>query len=209
LTSPRRFGPENSATRSRLLDTTERLMLEEGYAAVSTRRVAKEVGLTPALVHYYFKTTDDLLVALYRRSTERNLEQLDAALNSERPLQALWDLSSDAVRTGLTMEFRALANHRKVIGVEIARYAEQARGLQAAAISRVLERAPIDQKLFTPAGVTVLIAGLARAMVMEEGVGITAGHEDARAIVEWLLGRLEPEGSPPNRATERPATPPS
>ena len=168
-------------------------MLQEGYAAVSTRRVAKEVGLTPALVHYYFKTTDDLLVALYRRSTERNLEQLTAALNSDKPLQALWDLSSNAVRTGLTMEFRALANHRKAIGVEIAKYAEYARGLQAHAISRVLDRAQVDQTLFTPAGVTVLIAGIARALVMEEGVGITAGHEDARAIIEWLLQRLEPE----------------
>ena len=193
MKSPRRFGPENSATRSLLLDTTERLMLQEGYAAVSTRRVAKEVGLTPALVHYYFKTTDDLLVALYRRSTERNLEQLTAALNSDKPLQALWDLSSNAVRTGLTMEFRALANHRKAIGVEIAKYAEYARGLQAHAISRVLDRAQVDQTLFTPAGVTVLIAGIARALVMEEGVGITAGHDDARAIIEWLLQRLEPE----------------
>lgn len=167
-------------------------MLEEGYAAVTTRRVAREVGLTPALVHYYFKTTDDLLVALYKRSTERNHEQLTIALGSETPLQALWDLSSDAMRTNLSMEFRALANHRKVIGAEIAAYAEFARQLQSDAIARVLDRAQIDHELFTPAGVTVLLAGLARAMVMEEGVGITAGHADARAIIQWLLQRLEP-----------------
>lgn len=192
MKTPRRFGPENSATRTLLLDATERLMLEEGYAAVTTRRVAKEVGLTPALVHYYFKTTDDLLVALYRRSTEHNLAQLTAALSSEKPLQALWELSSDAVRTNLTMEFRALANHRKVIGLEIARYAEHARELQAEAMQRVLDRSPVDRTLFTPAGVTVLLAATARALTMEEGVGITSGHEDARAIVEWLLQQLEP-----------------
>jgi AcrR family transcriptional regulator len=192
LKAPRRFGPENSATRTLLLDATERLMLDEGYAAVTTRRVAKEVGLTPALVHYYFKTTDDLLVALYKRSTERNLEQLTAALGSETPLQALWDLSSNAMRTSLSMEFRALANHRKAIGVEITRYAEYARGLQADAIARVLDRAQLDKNLFTPAGVTVLLAGLARSLVLEEGVGITAGHEEARAIIAWLLQRLEP-----------------
>ncbi|CAN7627776.1 helix-turn-helix domain containing protein [Phenylobacterium sp. LjRoot219] len=200
MKTTRRFGPENSATRTVLLDATERLMLEEGYAAVTTRRVAKEVGLTPALVHCYFKTTDDLLVALYRRSTERNLAQLTAALQSEKPLQALWDLSSDAVRTNLTMEFRALANHRKVIGVEIARYAEQARELQAEAMQRVLDRSPVDRKLFTPAGVTVLLAATARALTMEEGVGITSGHEDARAIVDWLLQRLEPRSEPQTSA---------
>ena len=38
-------------------------MIDEGYAAVSTRRVAAKAGLTPPLVHYYFPTTDDLLLA--------------------------------------------------------------------------------------------------------------------------------------------------
>lgn len=195
MKSTRRFGPEQSATRTLLLDATERLMLEEGYAAVSTRRVAKEVGFTPALVHYYFKTTDDLLLALYRRSTERNQAQLSAALNSDKPLKALWDLSSDAVRSNLVLEFRALANHRKAIGLEIARYAEFARELQSEAVSRAMDQAPVDRKLFTPAGVTVLIAGLARALAMEEGVGITSGHEDARQIIDWLLQQLEPQPS--------------
>ena len=60
MKTTRRFGPESSATRTLLPDATERLMLEEGYAAVSTRRVAREVGLTPAPVRYYFNTTDDL-----------------------------------------------------------------------------------------------------------------------------------------------------
>jgi AcrR family transcriptional regulator len=196
LKATRRFGPENSATRTLLLDATERLMLEEGYAAVSTRRVAKEVGLTPALVHYYFKTTDDLLLALYRRSTESNEAKLTAALNCDAPLKALWELSSDAVRSSLTLEFRALANHRKALGAEIARYAEYARHLQAGAVSRVLDQAPIDPTLFTPPGVTVLIAAVARALAMEEGVGITSGHEDARRIVDWLLQQLEPQSAP-------------
>ena len=53
MKTPRRFGPENSATRTLLLDATERLMLEEGYAAVTTRRVAKEVGLTPELAELF------------------------------------------------------------------------------------------------------------------------------------------------------------
>lgn len=40
--TPRRMGAENSKTRLLLLDTAQRLMLEEGYAAVGVRRVARE-----------------------------------------------------------------------------------------------------------------------------------------------------------------------
>ena len=43
--APRRVGAENSATRALILDATEQLIREEGYAAVSTRRVAARAGL--------------------------------------------------------------------------------------------------------------------------------------------------------------------
>ncbi|MGK2908303.1 MAG: TetR family transcriptional regulator [Sphingobium sp.] len=41
--------------------------MEEGYAAVSGRKVAARAGLNASLIHYYFPTSDDLLVAAYRR----------------------------------------------------------------------------------------------------------------------------------------------
>ena len=70
MTAPRRVRRERSETIALIFATTRQLMLDEGYAAVTTRRVAKDAGLTSALVHYYFPTTDDLLVALYRKASE-------------------------------------------------------------------------------------------------------------------------------------------
>ncbi len=57
-------------------------MLEEGYAAVTSRRVAAQAGLKPQLVHYYFRTMDDLFLAAYRRRAEQGLERLAQALAS-------------------------------------------------------------------------------------------------------------------------------
>ena len=48
----RRTGAQESERRSGILDATEYLMLAEGYAAVSTRRVAKQLGLAAGLIHY-------------------------------------------------------------------------------------------------------------------------------------------------------------
>ncbi len=55
MTSARRIGAPDAKNRGVLLDTAEQLMIEEGYAAVTSRRVASEAGLKPQLVHYYFR----------------------------------------------------------------------------------------------------------------------------------------------------------
>jgi AcrR family transcriptional regulator len=180
-----------------ILDATERLMVEEGYAAVSTRRVAAKAGLKPPLVHYYYKTTDDLLLAVYARQSDRAMDSLQEALASEGPLTAIWRFNAERSRTALALEFMALANHRKVIRDEIAARAEAFRKVQAEALGALFRdlKAPPDIRL--PQAVTLCIAGVARALVMEDGLGIRDGHADAEALVAWLIGRLEgpPDGN--------------
>jgi len=92
MASRRRVGSETSATRQGLLDSVERLMLDDGYAAVTYRAVAAKAGVTPALVQYYFPTLDDLFVATIRRRSEQNLGRLQKALRrgNKHPLRVLW-----------------------------------------------------------------------------------------------------------------------
>src|SRR4029450_2817569 len=130
MASTRRLGAQDSATRHALLDAAQRVLLEEGYAAVTSRRVAAKAGLKPQLVHYYFRTMDDLFLALVRRGAEQNLERHARARESEQPLRALWEFSNDPAGATLTMEFSALGNHRKAIRAELAAYAEQFRRLE-------------------------------------------------------------------------------
>ena len=115
-------------------------MLQEGYAAVTSRRVASIAGLKPQLVHYYFRTMDDLFLALFRRRAEQGLERQRQALASPQPLWALWDLSRDPRGTALTMEFVALANHRKAIRAEIRTTSERFRDDQLRDLEAVLTR---------------------------------------------------------------------
>lgn len=197
MTTGRRIGAESSTTRTALLDAAERLMLEEGYAAVTSRRVAAAAGLKPQLVHYYFRTMDDLYLALVRRGAERNLERQAAALASPRPLHALWEFSSDPAGTALTMEFMALASHRKAIRAELGSYAEQFRRLQAEALTEVLERYGIDVASFPPEALLVLMTSLSRLMVMEEMLGLTTGHAEMRELVARYLTRFEGGAGPP------------
>jgi AcrR family transcriptional regulator len=175
-----------------LVEATERLMLEEGYAAVSSRRVAAEAGVKPALVHYYFPSMDDLFLAVLRRGAERNMARHEAARSSDRPLRAMWQLSREPHGTALLMEFAALANHRKAVRKEIAAYGRRYRRLQVAAVSAVFADYGIDDPDLTPEAVAVLMTGLANVLVLERTLGLRSGHKEAIALVEQLLDRFEP-----------------
>ena len=119
MASPRRIGAPEAKNRVVLLDAAEQLLLEEGYASVTSRRVAEKAGLKPQLVHYYFRTMDELFLAVFRRMAEAGLRRWRAALASPQPLWALWRFMTDPAATRLTMEFMGLANHRKALHAEI------------------------------------------------------------------------------------------
>ncbi|CAN7658974.1 helix-turn-helix domain containing protein [Phenylobacterium sp. LjRoot225] len=180
-----RRDPEDA--KNLILDATEGLMLDEGYAAVTTRSVAKRAGLAPGLVHYYFPSTDDLLVAAYRRATAANFEQLTSALEADDPVKELWRLQTEGTPMALAVEFMALGNHRKAIRAEIAAYGDRARDLQSAAVARFIQDSPVDPAICPSICFATLLASVARGLVMEQSVGISRGHAETRVFMQWML----------------------
>ena len=191
----RRIGSEDSLTRSQLLDAAERLMREQGYAAVTSRRVATEAGLKPQLVHYYFRTMDELFVALFRRRAEENIERFEQAVVEDGSLTNLWRLNSDPRGAAFTLEFVALANHRKEIRVEIARFAERFRAAQVDAVERALADAGVAEDQLPPVVGLLMMTGLSQVLALEDTLGVTAGHDTTRAYVEQQLAVLESRSS--------------
>jgi AcrR family transcriptional regulator len=68
-------------TKEKILDTAERLIGEQGYAATSLRQIIAEAGVNLAAVHYHFGSKEDLLDAVVvRKATpvnEARLARLD------------------------------------------------------------------------------------------------------------------------------------
>lgn len=48
-----------------ILDMAEKLFLEKGFAATSTTQIAKAVGCNQALIHYYFRTKENLFNSIF------------------------------------------------------------------------------------------------------------------------------------------------
>ena len=183
-----RVGRE--ATREALIDATAQIMVDEGYAAATSRRVAAKAGVKPALVHYYFPSMDDLFVAVLRDKAETNLQRQRQAIAEAKPLHALWELSS-AHDAQLFTEFLAMANHRKAIRSEISSYAMRFRDLEEGAMTLALKARGIDLEACPPVVMSMIMGSLAGMLLHEEGLGITRGHDEARAFVEQCLDRFE------------------
>jgi AcrR family transcriptional regulator len=65
-------APETASTATRILDTAERLFAERGYAAVSVREIAGNVGLNQASIYNHFPSKQ----ALYEAVLERGLRPI-------------------------------------------------------------------------------------------------------------------------------------
>lgn len=186
----KRVRRDPETTRGLILEMTGKLMVEEGYAAVSTRRIAQELGLNAATVHYYYPTTDDVFIALHRRMTDRRLEQLEKVLASDKPLEAFWDFQSGWAQTALGVEFVALANHRKAIRDMLAGATDEARESQSRSLQRAFGDLTLDPAILPPIALATILIAIGRLLANEERVGITRGHKETRAFVDWALARL-------------------
>jgi len=184
-------GAQESAARTALLDAAKRLMLTEGYAAVTTRRIATEANVNPGLVYYYFGPMDNLFVEMFRRRANRMLDQQAEALNSDQPLWAIWDLIRDETNTALNLEFLALGNHREAIMEEVKDFSTRFRRLQFDGLSKVLKDYGVDTKQWPAEAVMLIMDGVARFLLEESAYGLHLGHAKAVSVVERLIGEVE------------------
>lgn len=188
MAQPRRMGVEGSKVREQFVDAAEQILRDEGYLGISARQVAAKAGLKTQLLYYYFRTMDDLILALVRRINERRMARFEEALASPDPLRALWELNSDPSGAAVAAELTSIATHREPIRAEIVRSAEQFRTRQIEAVARLLPAR--DDDLFPAAGVVMIASALARTVVSESALGLTEGHAEALAILERVLRRL-------------------
>ena len=190
----RRKSNNDSATRTALLDAAEALMLEEGYAAVTSRRIANKAGL-PNAIHYYFETMDELFIELFRRGANRSLTRQEEVLTSQQPLWAFWDLLLDRGNGDLNTEFVALANHRKAIRSEIAHSSRVFRQAQLAALARVIETSKSATAFQSPEAVVLLLSAVSRFLTTENAFDLDIGHAAVVEFVEHCIRQIEGERS--------------
>ncbi|MBO8184311.1 TetR/AcrR family transcriptional regulator, partial [Streptomyces spirodelae] len=105
-------------TRARLLDAAVRLIVEQGWGEVTTRKAAARAGVPQGAVHYHFATVGDLRIeaaldALTRaRVTVGGVEPSTAVLLTETLLAATREDRLRGELSGLMRQWHSAAAHQ-------------------------------------------------------------------------------------------------
>ncbi len=134
---------------------------------------------------------DDLFIELFRRRAEENIGRFERAIAEDGSLGNLWRLNADPRGAAFTLEFVALANHRKALRAEIARYAEHFRSAQVEAVRRALVDSGVDEDQLPAVVALLLMTGLAQVLALEDTLGVTAGHDTTVEFVGRAIAQLE------------------
>ncbi|MGH3135734.1 MAG: TetR/AcrR family transcriptional regulator [Gaiellaceae bacterium] len=179
-------------TEDAFLDAAERLLVEVGYAGITTRGVAEEAGANKGLVHYYFGSMENLLVRVLERFTERLIVRQRAMYAADLPFIEKWrqamryldeDFASGYQK--VWFELQALAWNRPELHDRVAHVDAEWREVLGEAFEQARREHPIDM----PVDVFVsLVATFNEGMILERLSGIDTGH---RALLEWIDDLLE------------------
>ncbi|NDV59456.1 TetR/AcrR family transcriptional regulator [Bacteroides sp. 519] len=90
-----------------ILEAAEAEFLEKGYAKSRTTEIAKRAGLTHAMLHYYFRTKENLFEVVFQRKAKLMSEILLLSFKKDLPFL-------DKIRNGIEDHFDLIAANEKL-----------------------------------------------------------------------------------------------
>jgi AcrR family transcriptional regulator len=186
-------------TEEAFLDAAERLLIEVGYAGISTRRLAEEAGANHGLVHYYFGSMENLFVRVLERFTERLIARQREMYarpdisGAEKWTTAMSFLESDlaAGYPKIWLELQALGWNRPDIAERVAAVNHEWRDVLTDAFGRMIDEYGLDREQFPLPALVSLAMTFNEGIMVERLSGISAGHRDLFNMVARWLDALE------------------
>jgi AcrR family transcriptional regulator len=88
-------------TRAAIIAAARRCLLADGYANLSTRRVAEAAEVPLSQIHYHFGSKRQLILAVLESETARLLDRQREMFDAPKPLWVRWELACDFLDTDI------------------------------------------------------------------------------------------------------------
>jgi TetR/AcrR family transcriptional regulator len=187
-----------SETAEAFLDAAERLLVEVGYAGITTRRLAAEAGANQGLVHYYFGSMDELFVQVLERFTDRLVARQREMYAADVPFierwRTAWRYQQEDLEAGYSkiwMELQALSWSRPDLRPRIAHVNAEWRGVLREAFTQAAKEYGLDENEFPVEALLALAMTFIQGYAAERLEGIDEGHAELLAWIDRWLERLE------------------
>ncbi|HET7531009.1 MAG TPA: helix-turn-helix domain-containing protein [Mycobacteriales bacterium] len=180
-----------------LLDAAEAMLVEVGYAGITTRKLAERAGVNHGLVHYYFGSMEDLLLRVVERFTEGLVERQRAMYAADIPFIEKWrhamqflDEDSDSGYHKVWYEMQALAWNNAAVRARLQRVTQQWVDVVGAAFEIGLTELGVDRRRFPTKAVVSLVVTFNQGIMVERLLGFDSGHRELLRMVDRTLERL-------------------
>jgi AcrR family transcriptional regulator len=189
---------ERVEAKGAILDAAERLLVEVGYAGISTRRLATEAGVNHGLVHYYFGSMENVLADTLDRYTGRLIERQRAMYAENVPFIEKWraamryldeDFASGSQK--IWLELQALAWNRPELKDRVAQVNAEWRAVLTDAFAQAMGEYRLDRRGFPVEAVVSLVMTFNQGVTLERHSGIFAGHRELLDAIDGWLDGLE------------------
>jgi AcrR family transcriptional regulator len=88
-------------TRTLILEAARRQLLADGYAGLSTRKVAEQARVPLSQLHYHFGSKQGLILALFAEENQRRLDRQRAMYAEDLPLWQRYERACDYLEDDL------------------------------------------------------------------------------------------------------------
>src|SRR5512132_2042475 len=88
-------------TRMLIIAAARRRLLADGYAGLSTRKVAEEAGVPLSQLHYHFGSKGGLILALFEQDNHQRLERQTRMYAGDEPLWKRYEHACDFLEDDL------------------------------------------------------------------------------------------------------------
>ena len=195
------ISPSRARAVEAFLDAAERLLIEVGYAGITTRRLASEAGLNQGLVHYYFGSLDEVLLQALQRFTARLIERQRSLYEADVPFIDKWRRAMEYLEQDLAagypkiwLELQALGWNRPEIRERIARVNEQWRTVLTEAFEKAADEYGLEPRQFPRDALVSLVMTFNQGIELERLSRISKGHDELFAWIDRWLESLEETG---------------
>lgn len=118
-----------ATTRERLIEAARRVTLDEGFAGLSTRRVAEAAAVPLSQVHYHFGSKQNLVLAVLRAENARLLERQASMYGIDAPLWKRWEQACDFLDDDLESGYVRVLHEAVGAGWANEEFATEVRGV--------------------------------------------------------------------------------
>jgi AcrR family transcriptional regulator len=175
------------------LDAAEKLLIEVGYAGITTRLLAAKANANQGLIHYYFGSLEEVFLKVLDRFTSRLIARQRQMYATDAPFldkwRTAWRFQEEDLAAGypkIWFELQAMAWNHPQMQARVAAVNAEWRGVLREAFARAMDEYGIEEPPLE--ALTSMTVTFCLGYMLERVSGIREGHD---ALLGWIEGWIE------------------